>query len=105
MVVEVNDIELKEMLSNNEMVFVDYYASWCHPCQDVLPNLEKISDKYPQIKFAKYDTDEHHDYSTKHNIIDIPTMIIYKNGEEVGKLIGYKRVRKIADELDAILNK
>lgn len=67
----------------NDLILVDFYADWCGPCQMVGSILEEMD-----INVLKVNTDEHMDIALNHGVMSIPTLILYKDGSEVGKLIG-----------------
>lgn len=70
------------------VVLVDYWASWCGPCRKLEPILKEIA-KETDIKIGKINVDQHKDFVIKRNITSVPTMIVYKDGKEVERLIGF----------------
>lgn len=91
MVKEITDAEFKqEVLDEKKVVFVDFWATWCGPCRMMAPVFEKISDKYPQIKFCKVNTEENMEKAGELSVTGIPCIIIFKNGKEVDRLVGYR---------------
>ena len=76
---------------------VDFSASWCGPCRMLEPNLKKISEK---INILKIDIDANEEITSKYNIMSVPTLILFENGAEVDKSIGYKSV----EELEKFIN-
>jgi len=73
-------------LINDELVIVDFFATWCGPCRMLSPVLEEIQDKY---KIVKVDIDESNDLAKKYGVMSVPTIIKFKNGEEIDKNIGF----------------
>lgn len=73
-------------LINDELVIVDFFATWCGPCRMLGPVLEEIQDKY---KIVKVDIDESNDLAKKYGVMSVPTIIKFKNGEEIDKNIGF----------------
>ena len=72
-------------------VLVDFWAEWCGPCKMMLPVLEAIDGKYSdKIKVVKLDTDANPNTAAEYRITGIPCCIVFKNGEEVERIIGYK---------------
>lgn len=69
-------------------VVVDFWAEWCGPCKMLGPIFESLSAEMKGVKFAKVNVDENEELSTKYGIRGIPTMILFKDGKEVGKLVG-----------------
>lgn len=82
-----NDFE-QEVIKSNIPVLVDFWATWCGPCKMIAPSLEELSDEMPNVKFVKVDIDKNGVYAAQLGIMSIPTLLIYKNGEVVGKQIG-----------------
>lgn len=82
----------EKTLNNPEKlpVFVDFYADWCGPCKAAAPIIEKLAGEYQgKVIIAKLDTDESHDLAIKNRVMSIPTVIVYKDGQEVDRQIGF----------------
>ncbi len=85
-------------------VLVDFWAEWCGPCRMIAPVLEKIADQYAgSLKIAKLDVDRNQQTSAKFGVQSIPTLILFKDGKEVDRLIGYMPESKIMDRLKPYL--
>ena len=76
-------------LKRDGVVLVDFYADWCGPCKMVSPILEEISEERNDFKIIKVNVDKASDLATKYGVMSIPTMIVFKNGVEVDKNIGF----------------
>ena len=80
---------LKSILEEKETVLLDFSATWCGPCGMIAPHLEELAKEYPDITFGKIDVDEEGELAEAFGIISIPTLLLYKNGQQIGKQIGY----------------
>ena len=89
-----NDANFQETLDKAKEdgmpVFVDFFAQWCGPCKMAAPIVDKLSGEYEgRIIIAKLDVDESHETAVKFNVMSIPTVIIFKDGEEFDRKIGF----------------
>ncbi len=76
---------------NSGVTLVDFWATWCGPCKMLAPTIEDLANMYEGVvKVAKVDVDENGDLAQRFGIMSIPTVIIFKDGEIVDKLIGYR---------------
>lgn len=71
------------------VLFVDFYADWCHFCQVASPVIEDLARTYHQVKFLKVDVDEDDEAAMQHGAQSIPTVVIFKNGQEVDRVVGF----------------
>lgn len=79
----------KEILNAPGTALVDFYADWCGPCKMVAPNIEKVSEECPDTIVGKINVNESPDLATKFGVKNIPTIMVFKNGNLVSKAVGY----------------
>ena len=80
----------EKVLKASTPVLVDFYAEWCGPCKMAAPILDELADEYAgKVAIFKLDTDENHDASAKYGVMSIPTVILFKDGKEVERKIGF----------------
>ena len=85
-------------------VLVDFWAEWCPPCRKLGPTLEEVAvDLEGQLKIVKVNVQEQNALATQHGVMNIPTMIIFKGGEEVARLVGNRAKTKLIQELQPYL--
>jgi len=94
--IDSNEFE-KEVLENKKAVLVDFYASWCPPCKMLAPVLEKISSSRADFDIIKVNIDENQDLAMEYKIEVVPTMVVFKDGKPVNKLVGLVNENKIVD--------
>ena len=91
-----------DVLKSGETVLVDYWAEWCGPCKMIAPVLEEIASTYAgKIKITKMDVDANQEVPAKYGIRGIPTLILFKNGEEVAKKVGAMSKSQLTAFLDS----
>ncbi|MEA2030787.1 MAG: thioredoxin [candidate division Zixibacteria bacterium] len=79
----------QEVLKDDKMVVVDFWAEWCGPCKMISPILEEVGSEYPDLmKVAKLDVDSNNAIAAQYGIMSIPALLFFKNGEEIDRVIG-----------------
>ena len=92
----------KDVLKNEKIVVVDFYATWCGPCKMLSPILEQVSEETDKAVIAKLDIDESLELAKEYNVMSVPTMVIFKDGKEVNRLIGLRQKNQILDTINNI---
>jgi thioredoxin 1 len=89
-----------EVLNSDKPMLVDFWAPWCGPCRLVSPVVESIGEAYAEkIGVAKLNTDENQDLAMRYSIFSIPTLILFKDGREAARLVGYMPQQVIEERL------
>ncbi len=86
-----SDTDFEETIHESKTpVLVDFYAEWCGPCKLAAPIIDKLAGEYHgRVLIAKLDTDDNIETARKYNVMSIPTVIMFKDGQEVGRKIGF----------------
>ena len=88
MINEVNDGNFETEVLKSEKAIVDFWAEWCGPCRVLGPRFEELSNEITDVKFFKVNVDNNQQTAQKFEIRSIPTLLLFKNGQRVGKIIG-----------------
>ena len=104
--VSVDDTNFDQMvLQSSKPVMVDLWAPWCRPCLMVAPILDELADEYDgRISFVKVDVDQNPKTASRYNIMSIPSLLIFKNGEPVSHIVGVRPKGELKRSLDAALD-
>ena len=102
--VEITDANFSEMLNKYELMIVDFWAAWCMPCRLLAPVIEELSREYSgKIVFGKLNVDENRESAQKFNIMSIPSLLFFKEGKLVNRLIGALPKEHIKAEIDKFI--
>lgn len=85
----------KEVLQSDVPVLVDFWATWCGPCQMVLPIIEELSEELSGVKIGKVNVDEEMELAKQYRVMSIPTLIVFKDGKKVNMAIGAQSKEQI----------
>lgn len=92
------------VLKSATPVLVDFWATWCRPCQMIAPVLEELVDEYQgKLTIAKVDVDQNAPTASRYHVMSIPTMIIFKDGKPVSNLVGFRPKEQLKKDIDAVL--
>ncbi len=103
---DVNDNNFEqEVLKADKPVLVDFWAPWCGPCRMVAPIVEELSAEYDgKVEFVKVNTDDNPNTAVKYGIRSIPTLLVFKDGEPVGQIVGFRPKSDLKQRLDAVVS-
>ena len=93
-----------EVMKASELVMVDFWAVWCGPCQMVAPIIDELAKEYAgKLKVRKLNTDENPEVAGRYQVMSIPTILFFKNGQLVEKLVGARPKRQFKEMIDSLL--
>jgi len=102
---ELNDNTLENTLNDNKVVLLDFWAEWCGPCRILGPTIEELEKDFKdKAVIGKLNVTDNPQSSSKYSVRSIPTVIIYKNGEEVERLVGVRDKTFYTDKINYYLN-
>ena len=78
----------KEILKAEQTVLVDFWAGWCGPCKMLGPIVDQVAQEHPEIKVCKIDIDEQTELAVQYKVMNIPTLLVFKNGEVANQSVG-----------------
>lgn len=100
-VVHANEAEFDEILKNEKLVLVDFFATWCGPCKMLGPEIEKLAEEYDgKAKVVKVDVDQEQALAMRFQVQSIPTLIVFKNGVQAEHHLGYQPYPKLKEMLN-----
>ena len=94
----------KEVVKSEKPVLVDFWAPWCMPCKIIAPAVEKIAEEMKtEIKVMKLNLDEVPEIATELSILNIPTLVLFKGGEEIVRIIGVNSKEAIENKIRSVI--
>ena len=102
---QITDASFEEVvLKSDKPVLVDFWATWCGPCRMLGPVIEEIATEYEgRVVVGKVDVDSNQDYAAKYGVRNIPTVLVFQNGEVVGRQVGVAPKNTYTEALDSLL--
>lgn len=99
----IDGTSFEETINSGDLVLVDFFATWCGPCKMLGPILEEISGELPAGRaIAKLDIDENVPLARKFGVMSVPTMVFFKDGKALGKMIGLQEKQDILNAFDKV---
>ena len=94
----------KEVLNSERPVLVDFWAPWCMPCKIIAPAVEKLAEQFKgKVKISKSNVDDNPDIATELSVLNIPTLILFKEGREISRMIGVNSKDAIEAKIKSVL--
>jgi thioredoxin 1 len=92
-----------EVLESTEAVLVDFWAPWCGPCRVIAPSLEEINEERDGLRVVKLNVDDNQQTAARYEVLSIPTLILFKDGQPAHKIIGALPKKRLVQELEVVL--
>ena len=105
MALQITDASFDEVvLKSDKPVLVDFWATWCGPCRMLGPVIEELATEYEgRVVVGKVDVDNNQEFAAKYGVRNIPTVLLFKDGEVVGRQVGIAPKKTYTDALDSLL--
>ena len=103
-IIEVTDTNFQaEVVEAGEAVLVDFWAPWCGPCRIVAPHLEELNDEREDMRVVKLNVDDNPETAARYNVMSIPTLLLFRNGEVAHQIVGALPKNRLVQELEPAL--
>lgn len=89
-----------DVLKAPGLVLVDFWAEWCGPCKALAPILADLADEYPEVRVVKVNADENRQVMEQHAVRGLPTLLLFSEGKEAGRLLGTQSKTRLAALID-----
>ena len=101
MMKEYDGQDFTNVIGQQGLVLVDFFATWCGPCQMIMPVLDQLATEMPEVKFYKVDVDKHRAPAVEYQVQGVPTLVLFKDGEMVARASGYRPKAKLIEWINA----
>ena len=98
--IEAKDANFDQLIGNEQPTIVDFWAAWCGPCRTIAPVIEDLAATRTDVRFAKLNVDENPGASARYRVSGIPTLIFFRGGAELGRVVGAVGRREIEQAID-----
>jgi thioredoxin 1 len=92
-----------EVLESATPVLVDFWAPWCGPCRVIAPHLEELNEEQDNLRVVKLNVDENQQTAARYDVLSIPTLIVFKNGQPAKRIIGAVPKKRLEQEVEPVL--
>ena len=101
---EVTDASFQaEVIEHEQAVLVDFWAPWCGPCRVIAPALEEIAEERENLTIVKLNVDDNQETAARYDVLSIPTLILFRNGEVAHKIVGALPKKRLEQEIEPVL--
>lgn len=101
----ISELNVEDVLASSSVVMVDFWASWCGPCRILSPTVDEIAAEYAgRATVAKCNVDDCESISFKYGIRNIPTLLFFKDGQLVDRMVGAQQKSAIVEKLENLIN-
>lgn len=98
----INEIEYQEMINSDRLSVIKYFGTWCGPCRVLTPIMEDVIKDYPDINAGEVDIDAHPNLARKDGIRGVPTLVFYKNGKVLDRMVGLAPAQNYKVKIDSL---
>ncbi len=103
-IIEVTDVNFQaEVLESSDPVLVDFWAPWCGPCRIVAPHLEELNNERQDLRVVKLNVDDNPQTAATYNVMSIPTLLLFKNGQLAHQIVGALPKNRLVQEIEPAL--
>ena len=105
MAIEIKDNDIQELMADERLVMIDFWAGWCGPCKQIAPSVELASEEFAErLLVAKANVDENPELASKYGVRGIPTLLFMKGDQVVDRQVGVVSKARLWEKIDEVLN-